>query len=421
MGGIFTDSNIFVIDLFAGAGGLTEGFFRKNFEFISHLEMNQHAVSTLETRSLYYYLEKNNKLDQYYAYIKGEIDRAQFLEDNIEFKGNIIPEEITVENEQYIIKRIKEIMELSNIKKVNGIIGGPPCQAYSTAGRGRDPRCMENDPRNFLYLHYLKMLDVFKPDFFVFENVPGMLSAKKGSIYRDFETKTRKMGYNIFADILNAKDFFVLQSRKRLIVIGFKGNNNLFDFAFKPIKHRYHVSSLLRDLPSINPGEGADGVQKYSKSPSKYLIKSGIRKKEDRLIQHRARIHNDQDREIYRIAIEKWNKEKRRLKYGEIPSELRTHKKTSCFEDRFKVVAGNMSFSHTIVAHISKDGHYNIHPDIKQARSLTVREAARIQSFPDNYKFEGPMTAQFWQVGNAVPPLMAEGIASKIMEILEGN
>lgn len=407
-----------IIDLFSGAGGLSEGFFKNNYNFISHIEMNHHAVSTLETRSLYHFLEKNNDLKTYHAYIKGEISRNQLFRDNSEFKNNIISEEITVENENSIINRVKKIMDSENIKKVNGIIGGPPCQAYSTVGRGRDPDCMENDPRNYLYFHYLKMVSIFKPDFFVFENVPGIISAKKGLIYRDFKRRTKKMGYSLFTEILNAKDFFVLQSRKRLIVIGFKNEYSLSDFSFKPIKHRYHVSSVLRDLPALEPGEGTDEVQEYSQSPTKYLKKSGIRDQNDVLIQHRARVHNERDREIYRIAIKKWNEENRRLKYGEIPSKLRTHRKTKCFEDRFKVIAGNMPYSHTIVAHISKDGHYHIHPDIKQARSLTVREAARIQSFPDNYKFEGPITAQFWQVGNAVPPLMAEGIASKILEIL---
>ena len=410
--------HINLIDLFAGAGGLSEGFFRNGFDFAAHVEMNHHASETLKTRSLYYYLKEQGNEKEYYEYLRGNIDITRILEDNNEFDSKVICNELTDNSISPIIDLIKESMDKQDIERIDGIIGGPPCQAYSMVGRGRSPDCMENDPRNYLYKHYLTILDEFKPDFFVFENVPGMLSAKKGSIYRDFLDAIQKSGYGISAELLNARDFFVLQSRKRLIVIGYKKDSNFIDFSFDPSKNDFKVWDLLSDLPELNPGEGMDSVQEYKTKPTEYLKKSGIRSKKDVLIQHKARSHIERDREIYRIAIRIWEKEQRRIKYTEIPKKLRTHKNTKSFIDRYKVIAGNLGYSHTIVAHISKDGHYNIHPDINQARSLTVREAARIQSFPDNYKFEGPRTAQFWQVGNAVPPLMAEGIAKKILTLM---
>ena len=120
---------------------------------------------------------------------------------------------------------------------------------------------------------------------------------------------------------------------------------------------------------------------------------------------------------VYKYAINQWNTEGVRLKYPELPERLKTHKNTKSFLDRFKVVNGK-GISHTVVAHIAKDGHYYIHPDIQQCRSISVREAARIQSFPDDFYFEGSRTAAFTQIGNAVPPLMAFAIAQKIKELL---
>jgi len=127
-----------------------------------------------------------------------------------------------------------------------------------------------------------------------------------------------------------------------------------------------------------------------------------------------------QDLEIYKLVVSAWDKDKRRLKYNEIPEKLRSHKGMSSFLDRFKVVAGDLPISHTIVAHISKDGHHYIHPDISQNRSLTPREAARIQTFPDDYYFESASgkpsrTSAFKQIGNAVPVLLAQKIAEQLL------
>ena len=131
-----------------------------------------------------------------------------------------------------------------------------------------------------------------------------------------------------------------------------------------------------------------------------------------------CRIHNQNDLDIYRHIIEAWNNGHNRLKYYGLPEELRTRQNETSFVDRYKIVAGDMPYSHTMIAHIAKDGHYFIHPDINQCRSISVREAARIQSFPDDFYFEGPRSAKFTQIGNAVPPLMAQALAQEIAQML---
>lgn len=178
---------------------------------------------------------------------------------------------------------------------------------------------------------------------------------------------------------------------------------------------------MLNDLPALKPGEEAiEHTMTDMRRLKKYVKDNDIRVKSDVLTGHIARPHTAQDIEIYKRTIDMWfeNEQHERLKYDDLPENLKTHKNRTSFVDRFKVVEGDMDHCHTILAHLSKDGHYFIHPDIEQHRSLTVREAARIQSFPDNYYFEGPRTAQFVQVGNAVPPMMAKVIADKIKEQL---
>jgi DNA (cytosine-5)-methyltransferase 1 len=420
-------NNTTLIDLFSGAGGLSEGFFNNDFNIISHVEMDTSAAETLHTRSAYHLLKDLNNEDDYFAYIKDEISKNDLIkENNISplRTSSIINRELSKRTETSIISSIKQKMKKSDVKKIDGIIGGPPCQAYSLVGRGR--RCMKDDPRNYLYYHYLRFLKEFQPSFFVFENVPGIKSAQNGSIYSDLQNKVNKMGYDLYAEILNAENFQVMQSRRRLIIVAFKSDEeifnyeNFFDSLIQKKETKYEVNDLLKDLPPLEPGSGTDSAQEYGpEEPSNYLKKMGIRKADDVLINHQARNHNARDREIYKLTIEMWDQQRKRLSYDNLPSSLQTHKTKNAFRDRYKVVAGDLPSSHTIVAHIAKDGHYHIHPDINQLRSLTVREAARIQSFPDNFKFEGSRTSQYKQVGNAVPPLMAERIAEKIKETIK--
>ncbi|NLD47484.1 MAG: DNA cytosine methyltransferase, partial [Clostridiaceae bacterium] len=185
--------------------------------------------------------------------------------------------------------------------------------------------------------------------------------------------------------------------------------------SFEKVSGMFQVQDILSDLPSLQAGVTDNH---YVTKPTDYLEWSGIRNKNDALTWHTARPNIERDREIYRCVISAWNNGKQRLKYTDLAEELCTHRNRTAFLDRFKVVAADLPASHTVVAHISKDGHYFIHPDYDQARSISVREAARIQSFPDDFYFEGTRTAAYLQIGNAVPPLMAAGIAEAIKKQL---
>lgn len=406
------------IDLFAGAGGLSEGFIRNGFNPIAHVEMNMDACNTLRTRTAYHWLNNNNKIGIYHDYLlsdnKNKEDLWATVPENI--INSVINKEISDDSLQFIFNKIDK--ELLN-KQVDLIIGGPPCQAYSIVGRAR--KDMSDDPRNHLYRHYIKFLDKYKPKMFVFENVPGILSAKNGIHFENILKEVKHAGYEVSLppkNYLNAKDFGVLQDRKRVIIIGWRKELNLSYPKFDCIDNNFNISKdLFYDLPKIQNGQGTLNAVEYVEPINYYLQKTKIRDDLGFVTQHIARPNNENDLEIYRIAVDEWNKGKR-LNYAILPKELIKHSNTESFTNRFQVVNGN-GVSHTIVAHIAMDGHYYIHPDLGQNRSITVREAARIQSFPDNYFFEGSRTLAFKQIGNAVPPLMAEGIANKIKEMLQ--
>lgn len=404
------------IDLFAGAGGLSEGFIRAGFEPIAHVEMNKDACDTLKTRTAFHYLKGENKIDEYYDYLKGKISRDNFWSKIPEhLMKSVINTEISSETLPFIFEKIDKQLGKN---KVDLVIGGPPCQAYSVAGRARDPKGMAEDPRNHLYKYYVEFLKRYKPKMFVFENVPGILSANNGSYLEMIFEAVKEAGYDLDKRVLNAKNFGVLQDRKRVIIIGWKKSLKFKYPHFEEKEPQFEIlKDLFSDLPKIKSGEGSFGIVKYAKPTTDYLDKTQIRNCIDFTTQHIARYNNENDLEIYRIAVEKWVNENKRLNYAELPEKLIKHNNTSTFTNRFQVV-NHKGISHTVVAHICADGHYYIHPDIKQNRSITVREAARIQSFPDDYFFEKSRTTAFKQIGNAVPVLMAEGIAKKIRELL---
>jgi DNA (cytosine-5)-methyltransferase 1 len=418
-------SKFLVLDMFSGGGGLTEGFIRRSFDFLGHIEMDRNAANTLETRLLYHSLHADEQNDLYEKYYHGNISREEFVEEAYKTgidKQLVVNQELSDSANGSIILDIKkQLKKKYNRTSVDVIIGGPPCQSYSLAGRGKNRKKMHNDPRNYLYKYYLHFLEVFRPEIFIFENVPGLISAKKGTIYNDVICGCADVGYHLdrLPHVLNASDFEVMQERARIIFIGWKKKHKHLRYPeFFSKKSEGTIMDLLTDLHPLQAGEGRDEFQSYNKGrPSKYLLDKNIRNKMGGIRHHIARKHNERDREIYRIAIKKWNESCQRLNYNELPEELKTHKNRRSFLDRYKVVDGK-SYSHAVLAHLGKDGHYFIHPDIKQGRSLTVREAARIQSFPDDYLFEGPRSAKYVQIGNAVPPLMAEGIAEKIEKML---
>ena len=404
------------IDIFAGAGGLSEGFQRNGYIPVAHVEMKKEACLTLKTRECFYYLKKHGRIEDYKNYLRREITRDELYAMVPETVLNsVINETMSEEGMPALFDRIDQLMEVQGIENIEVLVGGPPCQAYSLVGRARSKTNMVGDPRNYLYMLYCEVLEKYRPKIFVFENVPGLLTANGGSYFDDMRERFRKAGYFLEYRILNSKEYGVLQNRRRVIVIGWREGT---DFTYPELdkkEQKYLVDDLFSDLPYIEPGESRNV---YKCKSTEYLRESGIRTEDDILTLHQARPNLERDRKIYRQVIEAWNNGQKRLKYTELPEELCTHNNRTAFLDRFKVVAKDMPYAQTMVAHISKDGHYFIHPDIKQARSISVREAARIQSFPDNYFFEGGRTASFLQIGNAVPPLMASAIAKKLKEQL---
>lgn len=391
------------IDLFAGCGGLSEGFYQEGFKPLLHLEIDKSACETLKTRM------------RYYKYDNETIDRVVMCED------------ITKDS---IINDMKQRIN----DRVDIIIGGPPCQAFSSAGRAQDPNSMNEDPRNYLFENYLKILNYFEPKIFIFENVKGLLTAKPKGV-NIFDLIMSKMGetYKIINDpktlLLNSVNYGVPQTRERLIIIGVKKeiNFNVEDI-YKLIKKTHYapgennnklkkyvtVREAIYDLPKLFPGEGMEIIDFVEEDWNRY-IKIIRNKKFKKLYNHVARNHNKKDRERYRILSH--NKGWQLKDLQDIRPDL-VHHDPKHFGNRYTVQIDDLP-GRTIVAHLHKDGNLFIHPDSEQERTFTVREAARIQSFPDDFFFEGSRTSQYKQVGNAVPPLLARACAKSIKKVLD--
>lgn len=399
------DKKYTFIDLFAGCGGLSEGFYMEDFEALAHVEIDHVACKTLKTRMDYY----------------GYNDAA----------SAVLEADITSEN---MIQRIEDAV---NGKKVDIIIGGPPCQSFSSLGRAKDDKGMKEDPRNYLFESYVKILNHFLPKFFVFENVTGLLTATlNGKHIVDRIKEELSARYSVKLDVLNSANYGVPQIRKRVIIIGVRDDINVdIDTIYSSITKTHYdpemiesargdlkkfvtVRDAIEELPKLLPGQGSKIISFQSKRNNEFL-QTIVGKDCNLLLDHVARNHNETDMERYRVmGKEHWTFQELLQNRPDL-----NHEKQRVFGNSYVVQWWDLP-SKTIIAHLYKDGNQFIHPDHTQARTFTVREAARIQSFPDDFVFEGARTDQYKQIGNAVPPLLANAIAKALKQqliMLEGN
>lgn len=523
--------SIKIIDLFAGPGGLGEGFSAYKTEKSNHpfsivmsVEKDSSAHQTLQLRAFFRKFREGNVPDEYYNYIK---DPAICSRKELFYHFNDEAEEASVEtldqpralgtkDDEFIFSRLKSLKY--SLEGPWVVIGGPPCQAYSLSGRSRNAGVKgyraEKDHRHFLYKEYLKVLATIEPDVFVMENVKGILSSKVSdelifpSIVNDLKTpftilnKKRGKRYHIYslsqepddydvfgepiytdlsAYTIRSEDYGVPQARHRVILLGVLADFEYTPDTLIPSQSCPTIDTVISGLPNLRSGlsktedsyeewlytimsigmditsrtktwgqiglvnnavkEATNNTERGGRFvPSNNIgVKQGYRGPlkewyhDPRLkgfLNHETRGHIQEDlaRYLWSCTFAQLNSNRQRPspKASEFPRFLAPNHKnweSGKFADRFRVqVEGSPAT--TITSHISKDGHYFIHYDPSQCRSLTVREAARIQTFPDNYFFEGNRTQQYVQVGNAVPPYLAAQIAAivfraiKIMKLL---
>jgi len=493
-----------LIDLFAGPGGLNEGFSSirdaagaRVFTSVISIEMEKWAHQTLELRALYRRLHDHGDVKQYYRYLRGEITREDLFTAAGTLGRDASSEAVmaTLGKSDADNLEIEQKIETA-LKKAGSrecvLIGGPPCQAYSLVGRARrtNDEEFEEDHKHFLYREYLNIVRKFKPAAFVMENVPGLLSAKNKGV-KMFElicSDLRKAGYTLHPVnpvdensppehdpkrfVVHADEFEVPQSRSRVFVLGLRSDLKLAPVTLTKAKGELvTVADVLKDLPRIRSRLSKDedtvenwraailglgnyqfgnleerfrkalldrleiipwsyplgerAITRTNEGPERlahWFIDPGC----DLIVNHNSRGHMRTDLMRYFFWSQYAAFYGRSPTLSEVPHFLRPNHKNVTgdatdlpFSDRFRVQLDARP-STTIVSHISKDGHYYIHYEPKQCRSLSVREAARLQTFPDNYFFEGAATDQYRQVGNAVPPYLAKQIAAVVHSILKG-
>lgn len=405
------------LDLFCGAGGLTEGFLETGkFNFLAHVEWEKPMVDTLRynLRNRWGYSEQhvNESVIQFDVQKTEELFHGKWNDEIKSVYGRNNSEKVITEGLDGIVGN----------QKVDVIIGGPPCQAYSIAGRAQDPNSMKDDYRNYLFESFVKIVDHYKPNVFVFENVPGILSACPGGIpvieriYEAFD----EIGYEIRTpkdlhhSIYCSSDFAVPQKRKRVIIIGVPKNakTNIEDY-YEMLDREKHksgektVRDAIGDLPKFR-------VLSESKKTGKVNISHELIG--DRTVSlHNARYHNVRDIKVFRDWVNHNMNDlpnnKKLEYYKKVTGKTTNHNKYRSLEwDKP---------SPTIVSHLQKDGLMFIHPDAEQARSITMREAALLQSFPIDYEFIGSSAYCFKMIGNAVPVLFAKAIAEAVARVQE--
>lgn len=398
-----------MIDLFAGCGGLEDGFLQTGkYEDIAAVEWLKPQVDTLinrlktkwnitdaEKRVLHFDIQREKEL--FLGWNDAKFGQSEGLDHYINAAGGI-----------------------------DVIIGGPPCQAYSVAGRVRDENGMRSDYRNYLFEHYLNVVDRYKPKVFVFENVPGILSAMPdGTPITDLIREGfNKIEYEIIDDLnkyakVDASDFGVPQTRNRVIIIGIKRNPDidcqsiLQDF-YTNILRKYKCSKkvtvhdAIGDLPVILPKKDVES----HKSRKAYTVP------ECNVTWHKSRYHSVRDMEIYEMLAKDIETGKNEYADSKALSKLYEERVGSKSPIHRYHVLKKDEPSTTIIAHLYKDGNRFIHYDSKQSRSITPREAARLQSFDDDFDFIGNQGAVYQMIGNAVPPKLAKAIANAVAELL---
>jgi len=399
------------IELFAGCGGLLEGFLQQGgFDTLACVEWETYPCETLVKRLSTKWRHKNAKNEV----VRFDIQRTEELINGFEDKEYGIHEGLA---------------KLIGNQNVDVIVGGPPCQAYSLAGRIRDEHGMKEDYRNYLFESYINIVNFFKPKFFVFENVIGLLSAAPDGypIVNRIKDTFLEAGYKVadnFRDTLfEVADYGVPQHRKRVIIIGVRIEDFGDDVTSQMISDFYKnvmpslrkpqrtVADAIGDLPKIYPLEEPikEKGKKYSHAP----ILSEI------VLNHIPRFHSKRDIEVFRFLADDIKSGRKEYTSIEKLKELYTKVtgKTSNIHKYY--VLRNDEPSNTIPAHLYKDGMRHIHPDPEQARSITVREAARLQTFPDDFEFLGSNMAQYKMIGNAVPVDFAKIVAEALYKIIK--